>query len=91
MKRILILITTTALVATSATAVAHATASSAKLELRKTSIRTILVDSRGFTLCAFTKDRSTKDACATISGCGAICPFVTTSGKPLVGPGVSRR
>jgi predicted lipoprotein with Yx(FWY)xxD motif len=88
MKLILILITTTALVATSATAVAHATASSAKLELRKTSIGTILVDSRGFTLYAFTKDGSTKDACATISGCGAIWPFVTTSGKPLVGPGV---
>ena len=88
MKRILILITTTALAAPSATALAHATASSAKLKLRKTSIGTILVDSRGFTLYAFTRDGSGRSACAKITGCAAIWPFVTTTGKPLPGPGV---
>ena len=88
MKRILILMATAAVAAAVASpSLAQTTVSSAKLQLRKTSIGTILVDAHGFTLYAFTKDGRAKNSCATISGCRAIWPFVTTSGKPLVGPG----
>ena len=89
MKRILILMATAAVAAAAASpSLAQTTVSSAKLQLRKTSIGTILVDAHGFTLYAFTKDGRAKNSCATISGCRAIWPFVTTGGKPVAGPGV---
>ena len=67
---------------------AGALGSRAELKLRRTSVGTILVDSRGFTLYAFTKDRPNHDACAAIAGCLRIWPALTTVGKPIAGPGV---
>jgi predicted lipoprotein with Yx(FWY)xxD motif len=60
------------------------------LKLRKTSSGTILVDSRGYTLYAFTKDRRNHDACARIPNCLRVWPALTVKGKPLAGPGVKR-
>lgn len=70
--------------------VAGAGARRAELRLRKTSVGTILVNSRGFTLYAFTLDKRNRDACAKIAHCLAAWPPVTTSGKALAGPGVRR-
>ena len=89
MKRILILAAAIAGVAPATPGLARAHASSAALQLRKTSVGTILVDARGFTLYAFTKDRRGKDMCATIGGCLSVWPLVTTGGKPIAGRGVA--
>ena len=88
MRRILTLIAATALVTLLATTLAGASASRAKLLLRKTSVGTILVNSRGFTLYAFSRDGRNKDACAAISGCLSVWPVVKTSGRAIAGPGV---
>jgi predicted lipoprotein with Yx(FWY)xxD motif len=63
-------------------------AARAKLGLRKTSVGSILVNSRGFTLYAFTRDGRNRDACARIPRCLAVWPAVTTSGTPVAGKGV---
>ena len=48
----------------------------------------ILVNSKGFTVYAFSKDSRNKDACVKISGCAAIWPPLTTAAKPIAGSGV---
>ncbi len=87
MRRILLLAAAIAAVAPTA-ALAHAHASSAKLQLRKTSVGTILVDGRGATLYAFTKDGRNVDMCVRIGGCAGLWPLMTTAGKPVAGTGV---
>jgi len=87
-RRILTLIAATAAVTLLATTLAGASATRAKLLLRKTSVGKILVNSRGFTLYAFTKDSRNKDNCAGINGCLRLWPVLKTSGKAIAGPGV---
>ncbi len=70
-------------------AVAHA-ARAAKLQLRHTTLGTILVNGGGFTVYAFTRDPRNHDRCAAISGCTSIWPLLTTSGAPKLGTGVRR-
>jgi len=60
------------------------------LKLHKTTIGTILVNGRGFTLYAFTKDGRNRDNCAKISGCLGLWPVVSGAAKPILGPGVHR-
>jgi predicted lipoprotein with Yx(FWY)xxD motif len=69
---------------------AGASGGQAKLELRKTSVGTILVNARGRTLYAFSRDGHNRDACAKITNCLAAWPAVTTSGAPVAGKGVRR-
>lgn len=88
MKRILTLVTAAAIVSLLSAALATASSRRAELKLRKTSVGTILVNSRGFTLYAFTKDSRNKDACQKIGGCLGAWPVVATSGKALAGPGI---
>ena len=71
-----------------AAGVAGAQGSGTKIALRKTSIGTILVNGSGHTLYAFSKDAPNKDACVKIAGCIQIWPAVTTTGRPVAGPGV---
>jgi predicted lipoprotein with Yx(FWY)xxD motif len=85
---VLILIATTAVTASLTATLAVASGSPAKLQLRRTGVGTILVNGRGFTLYAFTRDGHARDSCAGIPGCLGAWPPVTTSGKPLAGPGV---
>jgi predicted lipoprotein with Yx(FWY)xxD motif len=47
-----------------------------------------LVNGRGFTLYAFSKDRRNVDACVNIKGCLGVWPALTTVGKPIAGKGV---
>ena len=89
MRRILILAAAIAAVAPATPGLAHAHGSSATLQLRKTSVGTILVDTRGFTLYAFTRDGRGKDMCATIGGCLSVWPLVSTGGKAIAGRGIA--
>lgn len=69
-------------------AVASATT---RVRLRHTAIGAILVNGRGFTLYAFTRDARNHDRCTGISGCRAIWPLLTTNGRTIAGRGVKRR
>jgi len=89
MKRIsAALLAATLLITGAAAGLASAAAKSEKLQLRKTKVGTILVDGRGFTVYAFTKDSHNRDACVPIRECPSIWPPLTSSGKALAGPGV---
>lgn len=66
---------------------AHA-ARAAKVKLVSTGLGRILANSSGFTLYSFSKDGRNKDSCAKVSGCAAVWPELTTSGRPTAGPGV---
>jgi predicted lipoprotein with Yx(FWY)xxD motif len=87
-KRILIAVTAAAILAALGTSMAGARVTRAKLQLRKTSVGTILVNGRGFTIYAFTKDGRNRDACAGISSCLSLWPIVSGATKPQLGPGV---
>jgi predicted lipoprotein with Yx(FWY)xxD motif len=87
-KRILIAVLAAATLAALATSTAGARVSRSTLKLRKTSVGTILVNGRGFTIYAFTKDGRNRDACASISGCLSVWPVVTDAAKPVLGRGV---
>jgi predicted lipoprotein with Yx(FWY)xxD motif len=67
---------------------ASAAGAPAKVSLRKTSLGMILVNGRGHTLYAFTRDGKNTDRCATTSGCPGTWPATTSTGKPTAGPGV---
>lgn len=60
------------------------------LQLRHTALGNILVNSRGLTLYAFTRDARNRDSCTTISGCTGIWPALRSNGIPAAGPGVKR-
>ena len=91
MRRILTLIGATALIASLTTAFAGASGTQAKLQLRGTRMGMILVNSRGFTIYAFTRDGHNDDNCAEVSGCLSVWLPVTTSGKAIGGRGVNSR
>jgi predicted lipoprotein with Yx(FWY)xxD motif len=67
---------------------ASAGASRSTLKLRKTSVGTILVNGRGFTVYTFTKDRRNQNNCQNVSGCSGVWPVVSGASKPSLGPGV---
>jgi predicted lipoprotein with Yx(FWY)xxD motif len=74
-------------------ALAGATAVAGKrptLQVRRTRVGAILVDSQGYTLYTFTKDTRNRDNCADLAGCLYVWPALV-SAKPTVGPGVKRR
>ena len=56
------------------------------VRLAKTSLGTILVDSKGITLYDFVKDKGTTSVC--YGACAALWPPLLTTGKPVAGPGV---
>jgi predicted lipoprotein with Yx(FWY)xxD motif len=62
--------------------------STATVQLRHTSLGSILVTSSGSTLYEFTRDHGNKNSCAAISGCSAVWPSLKASGKPTAGSGV---
>jgi predicted lipoprotein with Yx(FWY)xxD motif len=66
---------------------AHASRA-ATVQLRHTSLGSILVSSSGRTLYEFTRDRGKKNSCAAMSGCSAAWPSLKASGRPTAGPGV---
>ena len=67
--------------------VAHSSAA-ATVQLRHTSLGSILVSSSGRTLYEFSRDHGNKNSCAAISGCSAVWPSLKASGRPTGGSGV---
>ncbi|MEA2158499.1 MAG: hypothetical protein QOD66_879 [Solirubrobacteraceae bacterium] len=88
LKRILVVLLAALTVTAVLPALAGAGSAPAKLQLRKTSVGTILVNGRGFTLYAFATDHRNYDSCIKKPGCLAAWPAVTTHGRPIAGPGV---
>jgi predicted lipoprotein with Yx(FWY)xxD motif len=86
-RRLLLLVALALPLALSA-APAGAAHAGAKLQLRKTRVGTILVDARGYTLYAFTLDRSNRNACLKRPGCKTVWPAFTSATRPSLGPGV---
>jgi predicted lipoprotein with Yx(FWY)xxD motif len=86
-KRIPILLATTALVVFATSGVAGAKHSTT-VKLSKTSLGKILVSGSGRTLYMFTRDARNNDRCARISNCLSIWPALTVKGKPTAGPGI---
>jgi predicted lipoprotein with Yx(FWY)xxD motif len=62
----------------------------AKLQLRQTTAGKILVNARGYTVYAFSRDSKRRDVCQNIPACLTAWPPVKTSGKPIAGRGVRR-
>jgi predicted lipoprotein with Yx(FWY)xxD motif len=60
----------------------------ATVQLRHTSLGSILVSSSGRTLYEFTRDHGNKNSCAAISGCSAVWPSLKASGRPTGDSGV---
>ena len=85
-SRLVAVVAVLAVLALTATALA-ATGTSGQVKTRKTSIGTILVDSKGKTLYLFQKDKGTKSAC--YGACAANWPAYVTTGKPTAGAGAS--
>jgi predicted lipoprotein with Yx(FWY)xxD motif len=83
----LLALVTTAVICLAAPALAAATT---KVQLRHTSLGTILVNSRGFTLYAFTRDGRNRDRCASVRGCPSVWPLLAANGRTIAGNGVNR-
>ncbi len=60
----------------------------ATVQLRHTSVGTILTSSSGATLYEFTRDHGSENSCVKVSGCSAVWPALQTSGTPSAGAGV---
>lgn len=60
------------------------------VQLRHTKAGKILVNSHGFTLYMFTRDKRNQDNCVKVSNCLTVWPPLTTKGKPTAGKGVKR-
>lgn len=90
MKRMMLATLAAAAFSAAVAGPAAAGASRTTLKLRKTSVGTILVNGRGFTIYAFTKDSRNHEACQGIGGCLSLWPVVSGSSRPSLGPGVKR-
>lgn len=93
MKRICTLLVVSLLAAASLSTLAGARPAARSslfhtVELRKTKLGKILVNSAGSILYEFTKDHPKKNTCAKISGCTGIWLAYPTQGKPSAGSGV---
>jgi predicted lipoprotein with Yx(FWY)xxD motif len=58
------------------------------VQLRHTSIGTILVSSSGLTVYEFTRDHTDANSCVKVSGCPELWPALQVSGTPTAGVGV---
>jgi predicted lipoprotein with Yx(FWY)xxD motif len=70
------------------TAPAALTARAQRIQLRHTSLGSVIVDSSGFTLFRFSKDSGKQNMCLKTSECSTTWPALETSGQPTVGPGL---
>jgi predicted lipoprotein with Yx(FWY)xxD motif len=86
MKHWIKLLTTLAASALVASTAAGAATGPAKVEIGKSKLGRILVDSKGITLYDFVKDKGTTSAC--YGACAALWPPLISKGKPIAGTGV---
>ena len=87
MKRIILM---AGVLVLAAAGVASAATSGSKINLRKTQLGKLLVNSKGRTIYTFTKDERNTDVCMKIKFCTSTWPPVTTKGKPVAGPGIQK-
>lgn len=66
------------------------TAAKPTVSIARTYVGPLLVNKSGDTIYMFVRDKRDKDVCRTIKGCEKDWPAVTTSGKPVAGPGVKK-
>jgi predicted lipoprotein with Yx(FWY)xxD motif len=96
MKRPYVFLATALAVTASAVTVASAepdaprarSTSTATVQLRHSSLGSILVSSSGRTLYEFTRDHVNKNSCAAIRGCSQAWPPLRASGRPTAGSGI---
>ena len=96
MKRIYVFLALTLASAASAATVASAQRSlpvahssrADTVQLRHTSLGSILVSSSGRTLYEFTRDHANKNSCTAIRGCSAVWSSLKAKGRPTAGAGV---
>ena len=91
MKRLAAIAAATAMIGgVAATADASKPHHGTKVQLVKTSLGSILANSRGFTLYMFTRDHGDHDSCVGVPGCTALWPVLVARGRSIAGPGVKR-
>ncbi|MGA9284011.1 MAG: hypothetical protein WBV85_01060 [Solirubrobacteraceae bacterium] len=96
MKRTYVFLAVALATAVSATTLASAqrdlpaaqSSRAATVQLRHTSLGSILVNSSGRTLYEFTRDHGNKNSCVAISGCSEVWPSLKASGRPTAGSGI---
>jgi len=71
----------------SGSASAHASRT-VTVELRHTSLGTILTSGSGQTLYVFSRDRPSADSCVQVKGCAAAWPALESAAAPSAGPSV---
>jgi predicted lipoprotein with Yx(FWY)xxD motif len=88
--RIVTVVVALAVAAGTATALALAgnTRAGTRINLARSPVGRILVDSKGITLYDFVKDKGGMSAC--YGACAALWPPVLTKGKPIAGPGLKK-
>ena len=86
----LLLLTTPALAAVSATASSQPHAAKPTVKVVQTAVGPLLADGSGYTVYMFVRDKPRKDECRKIKNCEKDWPAVTTTGKPVAGPGVKK-
>jgi predicted lipoprotein with Yx(FWY)xxD motif len=85
-----VLAITAAFAATSATARSPQVHGKPTVTIAKTEVGPLLANKSGYTVYMFVRDKRRKDECLKIKGCEKDWPAVTTSVKPLAGPGVKK-
>lgn len=70
---------------------AQRTALGTLVNLRHTSVGTILVTAHGYTLYAFSPDHRNQDTCVHVRDCLSLWPALSTKAKPRAGHGVKGR
>jgi predicted lipoprotein with Yx(FWY)xxD motif len=60
------------------------------VKIVKTAVGPLLANRSGYTVYMFVKDKTRKDVCRKIKNCEKDWPAVTTTVKPIAGPGVKK-
>lgn len=81
---------TSAMTAVAATSHGQRATVKPTVKIAKTEVGPILADKTGYTVYMFVRDKPRKDKCRSIKGCEKDWPAVTTTSKPVAGPGVKK-
>jgi predicted lipoprotein with Yx(FWY)xxD motif len=82
--------TTPAFAAVSTSAPGQQAAAKPTVKIAQTAVGPLLANKSGYTIYMFARDKPRKDVCRTIKKCETDWPAVTTTGKPVAGPGVKK-
>jgi predicted lipoprotein with Yx(FWY)xxD motif len=85
-----LLLTAPALATVSATARVQQHVAKPSVRIAETAVGPLLVDRSGYTVYMFVRDKRRKDECRKIKNCEKDWPALTTTSKPVAGPGVKK-